>query len=208
MKAMNKFILVVGLLVLTPGCQGSPGLSSYSTVPPDPQRNTDLARQCNARGVALIRQGNLDEAQKVLKQAVEADLFFGPAHNNLGAAYFRRQEYYLAAWEFQYAAKLMPHKVEPLNNLGLVLEGAGKRDEAEKSYQEALALEPQAVEVAANLASLYVRDNRKDDKTRELLTQVARQDDRADWRSWAQDRLALLGEPQSRPAAAGKELGQ
>jgi hypothetical protein len=33
----------------------------------------------------------------------------GPAHNNLGIVYYRQKKYYLAAWEFQYAAKLMAY---------------------------------------------------------------------------------------------------
>jgi hypothetical protein len=41
----------------------------------------------------------------------------GPAHNNLGIVYYRRKKYYLAAWEFQYAARLMayhgPHGQDP-----------------------------------------------------------------------------------------------
>ncbi len=39
----------------------------YRTVTPDPQRNTELAGQHNARAVEL------------LKAALAADLFFGPA---------------------------------------------------------------------------------------------------------------------------------
>jgi hypothetical protein len=32
----------------------------------------------------------------------------GPAHNNLGIVYYRQKKYYLAAWEFQHAARLYP----------------------------------------------------------------------------------------------------
>jgi Flp pilus assembly protein TadD len=104
------------------------------------------------------------------------------------------------ATEFNYAAKLMPNKVEPKNNLGMVLESVGKLDQSAKNYEEAMALEPDNVVVAGNLARVYVRTNRRDEKTRELLTDVVTKDPRPEWVSWAKDRLVRMGQPTSAPA--------
>ena len=45
----------------------------------------------------------MEKAEKLLKQALTADIGYGPAHNNLGKVYYHRQNFYLAAWEFEYA---------------------------------------------------------------------------------------------------------
>ena len=130
---------------------------------------------------------------KAFQTALSADLFFGPAHNNLGTVYLRQQKYYLAAWEFQYAEQLMPHQAEPRNNLGLVYEAVGKLDDAANSYEQALDLEPENPRIAGNLARVYIRGNRTDDKTRKLLESIVMKDTRPDWIAWARERLALMG---------------
>lgn len=166
----------------------------YRTVAEDPRRNIDLARAENARAVDLVGQENFDAAENALKAALEADVFYGPAHNNLGMVYFRKQQYYLAAWEFQYAAKLMPNKAEPRNNLGLVMENAGRMEEAMGHYDQALALEPDNPNILGNLARARLRANRRDGRTRQLLQELVLKDDRPRWTEWARRTLAEMGE--------------
>ena len=169
------------------------------------RRDTDAARDHNARGIDLLANGRLEEAEQAFRTALDADVFLGPAHNNLGTAYYRQKKLYLAAWEFQYAAKLMPNKAEPKNNLGMVFEAVGKYDDAAKSYEQALALEPDNAEVTGNLARVYVRAGRKDDKTRKLLTDVIMKDARPDWVAWAREKLAMMGQPATGPVPFGEE---
>ena len=73
-------------------------------------------------------------AEKYLRKAPAADVRFGPAHHSLGVLYFWQKKLYLAAWEFEYAARLMPDRYEPLNNLGLVYESVGKFAQAKSYY--------------------------------------------------------------------------
>ncbi|WP_428940615.1 tetratricopeptide repeat protein [Fontivita pretiosa] len=193
--ALSLLALLAGLSCI--GCRSgkSDAGNSYRTVARDPTRDTDRARQLNAKGVELLNKGEWEKAQQQLRAALEADVTFGPAHNNLGKAYFHQGELYLAAWEFQYAAKLMPEQPEPKNNLGLVLERAGKLDEAVQSYDEALALGRDGAQVVANAARCRVRRGDKDQRTLELLQQVLENDPRPSWRRWAGRQLALRGRP-------------
>jgi len=203
MRSMTAMIALAAVPFLA-GCQWhrstSPMAASYETLPKEPHRDTEAAKQHYDRGVQLLKDDQLDQAEKAFQAALSADLFFGPAHNNLGTVYLRRQKYYLAAWEFQYAEKLMPHQAEPRNNLGLVYEAVGKLDDAARSYEQALDLEPENPRIAGNLARVYVRSNRADDKTRKLLEAVVMKDTRPEWIAWARERLALMGKP--RPATA------
>ncbi|MES1171564.1 MAG: hypothetical protein ABUL56_04300, partial [Actinomycetota bacterium] len=98
----------------------------------------------------------------------------------------------LAAWEFQYAMKLMPNTPEPRNNLGLVFESAGKLDDAVASYDEAMRLEPDNVQFIGNLTRARVRRGDRDDSVRELLGKLVMRETRPDWADWARGQLATM----------------
>lgn len=198
--ALICLLLTAVLAVHTTGCQSdsTPSDKPYKTAGHDPKRNTPLARQLTDEAVELIAEGRLDKARGKLTSALAADLFYGPAHNNLGSIHLQEKHYYQAAWEFQYAAKLMPEQYKPKNNLGLVFEQVGQLDKATTCYEDALALAPESVDVAANLARAYVRAGRKDEKTRELLTQVLMQHPSQRWTSWARQTLTTMGQPKEK----------
>lgn len=202
---MRNVILALAATMIFAGCQPAKpqAAGEYRTRADDPRRDSSAAGDHNAEGVHHLEKGRLDEAEKNFKAALAADMFFGPAHNNLGMVYYRQKKYYLAAWEFQYAIKLMPNKAEPKCNLGAVYDAVGKLDDAAKCYDEALTIEPDAVEVAANLARIYVRSNRKDERTRQLLHEIVMKDTRPDWAQWAREKLLMLGQPTSAPADGG-----
>ncbi|MBN1942927.1 MAG: tetratricopeptide repeat protein [Phycisphaerae bacterium] len=198
MKIQFTILLLVTLAVS--GCgyyTRTSDLNEYQTVITDPARDTEFARCCNAAGVLLLKDDNFTEAEKEFKRALSADVFFGPAHNNLGNVYYRQKQYYLAAWEFQYAVKLMPGQVEPLNNLGLVFEKVGRLNDAEEWYDKALSLKPESTEVIGNLARIRIRSNRKDKTTQELLSKIVMKDSRPEWISWAKEQIAFTRETSS-----------
>jgi Tfp pilus assembly protein PilF len=180
---------------LLAGCGSAaprPASDRYETVAPAPNRNADLARQENARAVALMDKGDHAGAEAALKAALAADLMCGPAHNNLGKVYFRQGKLYLAAWEFQYAMKLMPNQPEPPNNLGLVFEAAGKLDDAAESYGKAVALEPENIHALGNLARARVRRGDRDADLRALLEKLVLRETRPDWLAWERGVLSRL----------------
>jgi Tfp pilus assembly protein PilF len=194
---MKRSIALLVLSALVVGCASSKkpdNQPNYQTVGKDPRRDTDTAKAENARGLAALDKGNLTEAEAALKRALAADIMFGPAHNNLGKVYYKQNKLYLAAWEFEYAAKLMPHQAEPKNNMGLVFEAAGKWNEAIDNYSQALMIEPDNAEVIGNAARAHIRRGDSGPEVRELLTKLVMLDTRPQWVTWAKRRLIMIPE--------------
>lgn len=193
---LSQILIVMSSLTMLAGCgnwRHTPtiaGTGEYQTVAADPTRNTSLAREHNASAVMALNEGDIDTAERRLKEALSCDVFYGPAHNNLGHIYFQQKKYYLAAWEFQYAAKLMPNHAEPKNNLALVLEAAGKANDAAKYYEQALKIQPDNPELIGNLARVYVKQHQNTPKTRELLHDIIMKDTRPEWTRWASEQLS------------------
>lgn len=186
------------LLLLVVGCASRAQATkdkSYETLSPDPRRNTEAAERHNTAAVAKMQNGDYASAEAELKSALSADVMHGPAHNNLGKVYFHQGKMYLAAWEFQYAAKLMPSVPEPRNNLGLVFESVGKLDDAVASYDEARERGPDNVQVLGNLARARIRRGDRDPATRELLERIVLRETRPQWAEWARSQLAVFRTP-------------
>jgi Flp pilus assembly protein TadD len=185
------------------GCSGGSRRSgaAYQTVAQDPGRDADTARRENDKAVEWIEKRDWGKAEELLKSALVADVTFGPAHNNLGKVYFQTGRYYLAAWEFQYATKLMPDQPQPRNNLALVLEAVGKLDDAVRCYDEALALAPDNAQVIGNAARARIRRGDRDAQVVQLLSKLVLCDTRPDWVEWAKERLALY-RPDGKPLPA------
>jgi Flp pilus assembly protein TadD len=185
-----KSSFVIGLIaaaLVVAGCQ-SANHSIIATAPPPP--NTALARQENDRAYELIQQGKDKEAEPILHKAIDADVTFGPAHNNLGLIYYRQGRYYDAAWEFYNTTKLMPYHPDVRNNLGMVLEmDVTKYDQAIESYEQARKLAPDNPEYLANLARAKDRRGDRDEEMKKLLQELAFKDSRPDWRNWARMKL-------------------
>ena len=179
------------------GCANQPTNSTggpYRTIRVEPQRDTEAAKRLNQVGLDHMAKGDLDKAVESFGRALEADVEFGPAHNNLGKAYFKKREWYQAAWEFEYARKLLPRHAEPANNLGLVMEEVGEFDKAVNSYREAVALDP-LIDYRANLVRAMIRRGDRTEEVRDLLQQVAAEDTRPTWQAWARQQLELVRSP-------------
>jgi Tfp pilus assembly protein PilF len=172
------------------GCAQSPRPSAYTTAAAG-EHDADSWRT-NAEAADLIARGKYAATEQKLRKLLSKDSEFGPAHNNLGLAYYHQDKLYLAAWEFEYATKVMPRAAEPHNNLGLVLERGGRLDEAVQAYQKAASIRPDNPEFLANLARAKVKRGDTDAETRKLLGDIALKDARPEWRQWAQNRLMRL----------------
>lgn len=195
-------VFIAVLATTLPGCSLflDKQSSDYHTVAADPNRDFDKAQKENNRAIRLMEKGSGDKAAKALREALIADVAFGPAHNNLGKLYFSQGKYYLAAWEFEYAAKLMPERFEPFQNLGLVYEMVGKSDDAVAMYEKAIELQPKNPEVIGNLARVRLRKGQPMSAVQPLLSELVYLDTRPEWTNWANEQLALMRQASEGPS--------
>jgi tetratricopeptide (TPR) repeat protein len=192
--AVIAAIAVVGL-----GCakwQGNPA-ANYVTIQADSEHDTDLARKDYKAARNYLNKRFRGEAcdlvrvEKKLQRALAADVRFGPAHHTLGVLYFWQKKLYLAAWEFEYANRLMPDRFEPLNNLGLVYESVGKFEPAKSFYCLAREKAANQPDVIAHFARASDRSGTQVDQMRPLLEDVLATNPRPEWRRWAADLLGV-----------------
>ena len=159
MKRTLNILAVLALMAVMAGCSliGNHAKLDYRTAPPDPNHDTEAAKKLNDTALKQLEKDKPEKAEQSLQKALIADVNYGPAHNNLGRLYYCQEKHYLAAWEFEYAIKLMPDRPEPHNNLGLVYEAVGKFNEAIEAYECARKLQPDNPEFLGNLARARIR---------------------------------------------------
>lgn len=184
MSSHLKWIAIVLFGVVLAGCASSSG----------PYRPAENARRDTAKAEQLTRaaadliESDPAEAERLLREALTADLYHGPAHNNLGVLFLNAGQLYEAASEFEWARKLMPGHPDPRLNLGLALERGGRIDEAIDAYYSALDVAPEHLPTMQSLVSCQLRHHRSDSKTAGLLNAVALRGSPL-WRAWAQEQL-------------------
>ncbi|MEZ6137063.1 MAG: hypothetical protein R3C53_19385 [Pirellulaceae bacterium] len=185
-------MLAALLLITCAGC--SPFRKSarrtYETLPNKPQQKAESAKKLNAQGLEKLQLREFDAAEKLFGEALAIDVNYGPAHNNLGQVYLKRHQLYLAAWEFEFAANLMPDKNQAFLNLGLVYETAGEMEKARGFYEAAFELDQTDADAIGNLARINVKLDAEPARVHWLLQQVVLHDDRPVWLKWAKDLLA------------------
>jgi len=135
------------------------------------------------------------KAERLLRDALSADLYHGPAHNNLGVVFLNRGMLYEAAGEFEWARKLMAGNPDPRMNLALTLERAGHIDEAIGTYRTALEVSPEHIQTIQALTRLQCKVGKKDAKSMEALQTIAFRGDTERWRDWARQMLVRSDRP-------------
>lgn len=196
---VTRMTSLLAACLLTVGCKTpSPEVlvdsdEPYRTIRTSPLRDTDAAQKANDQGLTHLDAGELYQAEEAFKRAIQADVDFGPAHNNLGKLYFLKRKFYLAAHEFDDAIQLMPNHAAPHNNLGLTLLEAGKFDDAVDSLRRAVNLEPLQMDYQANLARALVERGDQSEELITLLHAIAARDERVPWRIWASHQLGTYG---------------
>jgi len=180
-----RFTLVV--LALLAGCRTQGSVSPYQ-VPSEADRATSVAEKLNREAADLIEK-DPTKAESLLRDALTKDLYYGPAHNNLGVVFLHQQKFYEAAHEFEWARKLLPGNPDPRVNLALTLERAGRLDEAFKTYETALEIAPEDLSAIEGLASLAVRTSRDEPRLRGWLEAIALGTTDSSWASWSRARL-------------------
>lgn len=151
-------------------------------------RDSLQAQRLTQEAAAVLKKDPA-RAERLLLEALGADLFHGPAHNNLGVVYLQQGKLYEAAGEFEWARKLMPGSPEPRVNLAATLERAGRTEEALANYEAALEAAPGSIGAMQGLTRLQVRAKRMDDRTPGMLQEIAMRGETEHWRTWARMRL-------------------
>jgi Tfp pilus assembly protein PilF len=153
--------------------------------PRDPGRAQSLTQEA-------ARAKDPTKAERLLRDALSADLYHGPAHNNLGVVYLKQGKLYEAAGEFEWARKLMPGHPDPRMNLALTLERAGRTDAALAEYSSALEVYPDHLPTLEAMARLQVRSGKADARTRHALEEIALRGQTGEWQGWARRELNRL----------------
>lgn len=136
MSRSAMITLLVFFSLLHAGCSrlAQNTTKSYATVVVDTQHDPELTQAECERAARLFEKGHWEKAEAALQDALIADVTYAPAHSNLGLIYFQQGKLYLAAWEFEYARRLLPDSAEVASNLGMVYEAANQPERAIEYY--------------------------------------------------------------------------
>lgn len=179
---------IAALVVLLAACRSAQRVGPYTPLS-ETARDTARAEELNRQAADLITSDPA-RAEALLRDALTADLYLGPAHNNLGVLFLGQGKLYEAASEFEWAKKLLPGHPDPRVNLALVLEASGRVDDALASYQDALQIQPGYLPAIQGAAVLTIRAGREDERLNAWLREVGQRSSDASWRAWARMRLA------------------
>jgi Tfp pilus assembly protein PilF len=135
------------------------------------------------------KESDPEKAEKLLREALTADIFHGPAHNNLGVMFLKKGLLFEAAQEFQWAQKTLPGHPDPRMNLALTMEKAGRTDEALTAYASALEVYDGHIPTLQAMTRLQLKSGRADDKTKAMLEEIALKGETESWRNWARGQL-------------------
>jgi tetratricopeptide (TPR) repeat protein len=191
------FARLAELVALVVACSHLGGCASTTRTDPyaplsEADRDSTLAGRLNEEASELMDKDPA-QAESLLRKALAADLYCGPAHNNLGVIYLRQGQLYEAASELEWARKLMPGHPDPRMNLAMTLEAAGRTDEALAAYATALEVYPEHLPTMQAMASLQLRSGKADDRTLHMLQEIALRGEDDAWKSWAREQAALRG---------------
>lgn len=189
---MTRTIVTAVLLIFMTGCAPRASTSPYAP-PSEATRNPAEAERLTQ---LATRTAEPAAAERLLRDALAADLYCGPAHNNLGAILLAREELFEAATEFEWAKKLMPGHPSPRLNLAITLERAGRTTEALAEYRSALESQPEHIQTIQALTRLQIRSNTTSPDTADMLRTIAFRGETEQWRTWATTQLTRM---QSRP---------
>lgn len=194
---LSKLVAVCLMAIPLSGCAEltKRHATQYQTVVTGDRHDTPTAQQKHREALVHLdcplHACDFAKAERLLNEALVADVTYGPAHNSLGTLYFMQDKFYLAAWEFEYAAKLMPDMAQPYNNLGLVYERVGKYEEAISYYSIAISHSPDDPELIGNLVRARMITGERTSDLKHMVSDLALNHPQANWQRWARDAIEL-----------------
>ena len=99
--------------------------------------------------------GDLDTAERHLRQVLATDPSYLAAYGLLGQLYARQRKLDAAVAEFEALAQRQPKPVAALTMIGMIRESQGDRARAQQTFERVMQLDPEAAVAANNLAWIY-----------------------------------------------------
>ena len=187
--------IMLSAAIIVAGCANRPSTAEpVQSTASDPAAAESLAVQAGQ-----ILEADPAKAEQILREALALDPACGIAYNNLGVLAMRTSpsrtepDLFTAAENFQAAARLMPGRPDPRVNLGLVMERAGRLDDALAAYSAAVDASPSHLPSIQALTSLEYRLDRTNARTNERLKSISIHGTDPLWRCWAKDKLLRQG---------------
>ena len=112
-------------------------------------------------GVIAAQQGELDEAIRLIRRAIELDSNSAASHNDLGIALAARGRLEDAIAQYEQAVAIDANHIEAHNNLGVALLAAHRPEQAVEHFESALAIRPESAEIINNLGNAFLAMGRK-----------------------------------------------
>jgi tetratricopeptide (TPR) repeat protein len=105
-------------------------------------------------GVAEFQAGNLDAAERCIRQALEVreEAVY---HGNFGNVLKAKGQTEAALAAYRRAVEMRPDLTQPAYNLGVLLQEMGRGEEAAAAFQKVLEIDPEYVQAYNNLGNLY-----------------------------------------------------
>jgi predicted O-linked N-acetylglucosamine transferase (SPINDLY family) len=123
-------------------------------------------------GIALTKQGNLDDAIAAFQRTLAIKPDYAEAHNNMGNVFKRLSRLNEAKDAYRRALVIKPDYAEAHNNMGAVLHEQGRLDKAIESYQRALAIKPDFA--LAEMQMIHLMDHVCDWRSQNLKADTCR----------------------------------
>jgi len=146
-------------------------------------------------GVALARQGKVDEAIRYFSEAIKLEPGYVDAHYSLGQAMARKGKVNEAIKHFSAVLRFQPDHSEAHGYLGSLLLAGGMLKEATAHLSEAIQLEPGYVDAHYSLGQAMARNGKFNEAIRHLSQAVRLKPD--DAQAHYQLALALVQQKQT-----------
>lgn len=111
---------------------------------------SESADSLKEKGNTAMQQGNLGEAEKLYRRAIEVDSDYMPAYYNLGNVLRVQRKHEAALDAYRCAHKLAPDDYDILVNKGVSLNDLARYAEAIAVFDKAVAISPSGIEAKVN----------------------------------------------------------
>jgi len=156
LSARTAAVTATLLVLMAAGCAGSkresPEIGNSATKATAASPEPNAARAHVAAGSDLLQRGNLEEAEREFRLALEGEPNNQDALAGLGQVQVRRGQYTDAVTLLERATRVSSQMVSAFRTLGDAHLALGELDKAARAYRQAVALAPEDVSLRLSLS--------------------------------------------------------